>query len=172
MRTIRLFAIAIAAISLASCGGGSSSGGGQLAGNYVGTARFTFSGPGGTFGASGPAVLVVTGSGQVGFALLTNSSGSTCSATPPIRLRGNTFNYSIQYRCSFSNLGTCSIVENGSGRIVGNTATAQVNGVAACPGGTLSVVGSFSGARQYAAASAQSKSKNNTDMLDALRDAL
>jgi hypothetical protein len=142
---------------LAACGGGSSSGGGQLAGNYVGTASYSFVGPGGSFADSAPAVLVVTGAGQIGFASL-EGGATSCSGVPPIFLQGNSFGYAIRYNCSFPGLGVCTIVENGSGTIRGNSAFAEANGTITCPGGTVSFAAQFTGTRQFAAA-VQSRSE-------------
>lgn len=144
---------------LTACGGGSSSGGGQLAGNYVGTANYSFAGAGGSFADSAPAVLVVTGAGQIGFASL-EGGASSCSGVPPIFLEGNSFNYAIRYNCSFAGLGVCAIVENGSGTIRGSSVFAEANGTITCSAGTVSFVAEFSGTRQLAAA-VRSKSERD-----------
>lgn len=85
--TITLLCLA----ALTACGGGSSGGGGQLAGNYVGTINYSFAGAGGSFADSAPAVVVVTGAGEIGFASL-EGGASSCSGVPPIFLEGNSFN--------------------------------------------------------------------------------
>lgn len=141
---------------LTACGGGSSSGGGQLAGNYVGTARYSFVGAGGSFADSATAVLVVTGNGQIGFASL-RGGASSCSGVPPIFLKGNSFSYTIRYSCSFPELGVCAIAENGSGHIRGNSVFAEANGTITCSAGTVSFAAEFTGTRQ--AAAVQSKSE-------------
>jgi hypothetical protein len=138
-------------VALTGCGGGSSSGGGQLAGNYVGTARYSVSGAGGSFADAAPAVLVVNGAGQVAFASL-EGGASSCSGVPPVFLEGRHFSYSIRYSCRFPDIGLCAIVENGSGSIRGGNAFAEANGAISCAAGTVSFVAEFSGARQLAAA--------------------
>lgn len=145
--------------ALTACGGGSSSGGGQLAGNYVGTANYSFAGAGGSFADSAPAVLVVTGAGQIGFASL-EGGASNCSGIPPIFLDGNSFNYAIRYNCSFPGLGVCAVVENGSGSIRNNRVFAEANGTVTCSAGTVSFVAEFSGTRQVAA-SVQSRAERD-----------
>jgi hypothetical protein len=150
MKTIKPMACAVLMLLLVACGGSSGGGAGQLAGNYVGIVRFSFTGPGGRFPGSLNAVLVVLGSGQVGFASLQSGGGVTCSSTPPIFLNGNSFSYSYRYGCNIPGVGTCAVVENGSGVVTINAATAQANGVFKCPGGNVSFAATFNGTRQYA----------------------
>lgn len=96
-------------------------------------------------------MLVVTGNGQIGFASL-RGGASSCSGVPPIFLEGNSFSYTIRYSCSFSGIGVCTIVENGSGNIRGNSAFAEANGTITCSAGTVSFAAEFTGTRQLAAA--------------------
>ena len=162
MKTIKAMVYAVLAIGLAACGGGgSSSGGGQFAGNYIGTARTTLTGAGGTIPTANSAVLSVSGTGQVNFSALQGGSGGiTCSATPPVVLNGNSFTYSVRYGCNIPSLGACTINESGSGTIAGNTATARATGTIMCPAGTIAYTGTFTGTRQYA--KAQSRPSGST----------
>ena len=154
MKAIKTMVCAVLATGLVACGGGgSSSGGGQFAGNYIGTARTTLTGAGGTIPTANSAVLSVSGTGEVNFsALQGGSNGITCSATPPVVLNGNSFRYSIRYGCNIPGLGACAINESGSGTIAGNTATARANGTITCSAGTVAYTGTFTGTRQHAKA--------------------
>lgn len=159
-KQFRTVVVLLLVAGLTACGGGdSSSGGGQLAGNYVGTARYSFVGAGGSFADSATAVLVVAGTGQIGFASL-QGGATSCSSVPPIFLEGNSFGYTIQYNCSFPGIGVCTIAENGSGSIRGNRAFAEANGTITCSAGTVSFSAEFTGTRQLAAA-ARNKSKTD-----------
>ena len=172
MKTISVVASIVLTLVLAGCGGGSSSGGGgQLAGNYVGTLRFSFSGPGGSFPSSLNAVLAVSASGQVGFTSLQGGGGVTCSPTPPVVLHGNSFSYTYRYGCNIPGVGTCAVTENGSGVVTTSTATAHANGVFACPAGNVSFVASFNGTRQYARAP-RSSSGNTHGLATAINNAM
>ena len=171
MKTISVVASIVLMLVLAGCGGSSSGGGGQLAGNYVGTLRFSFSGPGGSFPSSLNAVLAVSVSGQVGFASLQGGGGVTCSPTPPVILHGNSFSYTYRYGCNIPGVGTCAVTETGSGVVTTSTATAHANGIFACPAGNVSFVATFNGTRQYAKAPSDS-SGSVQGLADAINSAL
>lgn len=172
MKAIKALVCTALALGLVACGGGgSSSGGGQLAGNYVGTVRYTLQGPAGSLPVSATAVLVVFGSGEVGFSTLQSGGGVTCSPTPRVFLHGNTFSYSFRYGCNIPGVGGCTVYDNGSGTITGNTATAMANGVFVCPRGNVSFVGSFRGTRQLAKAPGKS-SVSTPGIGDAINNAI
>lgn len=162
----------VAFVLLAGCGGDgkSSSGGGtSLAGNYIGVANFTFTGPGGSFRFSERAVLLVASNGEVGFALLAATDDAVCSPIPRVFLNGRNFAYQFSYTCRYASLGSCQIAESGRGSISGVTATASVNGAARCTGlgnTTVSITGTFRGTKG-ASLSGGSKSQVESNLRNA-----
>ncbi len=165
------FLLVFLSLPLLSCGGGggggSATGGGGTGpgpgagdpippGSYSGTVSLEGSGPGGSASTSQPMTVVVAADNSVGqntHALV----GPNYSCTNPgaLTLSTNPYTYTIAFDCTVSGVGSCTITDQGTFSVSGDTLAWNGRMTFDCgPLGTAVVTYDFSGTRTAQAGAA------------------